>query len=331
MDLKNISFILLVFLFLQACNSEVKPPKSSHNNIVKKEIKKPAFNSDSAYLFIQKQVDFGPRVPGTASHKECAQWLTMKLSSYGGEIHNQHFKARTYDGKIYDGINIIASFQPEKTQRIMLSSHWDSRPFADHDPDKSKHYQAIDGANDGASGVGVLLEMARLMQLQHPNIGVDIMLWDLEDYGEHNDAIGEPKSDTWCLGSQYWSKNLHDASYSARYGVLLDMVGAKNPVFCKEYYSMQFASFVVEKVWKTAQKLGYQSVFRDIEEGVIMDDHFYINRDAGIPTVDIIHYDSQQKNGFFPHWHTVNDNMESIDKSTLKMVGDVLVELSYSE
>jgi hypothetical protein len=291
----------------------------------------PAFNSDSAYAYVAAQVAFGPRVPGSGAHSECAAWLTGKLKSYGAEVIVQTFKARAYNGKILTGKNIIASFNPKAHKRIMLSSHWDSRPFADHDPDPANHYKPIDGANDGASGVGILLEMARNFQKQNPAVGVDIFLWDLEDYGEHSDEQDKDGTDSWALGSQYWSQNKHHPSYSANYGILLDMVGAENPSFTKEYFSMQYAPAIVDKVWATARKLGYGDVFLNVKAGAVTDDHVYVNRYAGIPTIDIIHYNSSAKSGFFPQWHTLGDNMEIISKSTLNIVGTTLMHVVYEE
>lgn len=320
-----------VFLVLSCKHDHPTTPIKKPSEPKEVQAALPFFNADSAYAFVKAQVDFGPRVPESEAHKKCASWMVKKFKSYGAKVTIQSFKARAYNGKILSGKNIIASYQPQNKQRIMISSHWDSRPFADHDPDPKNHYKPIDGANDGASGVGIILELARLFQQQHPNIGVDLVLWDLEDYGKHNDETATGDDDSWGLGSQYWSKNPHIPGYQAKYGILLDMVGAENPTFTKEYYSLQYARNIVEKVWKSAAKLGYDSVFLNQEAGAVMDDHFYVNKFASIPTIDIIHYNSSNKSGFFPYWHTLGDNMSVISKSTLGIVGNTLVYVVYNE
>ena len=323
----------MVFILLLgwSCKNDHSNTRTISPKVVKKQRIIPEFNSDSAYAFVKAQVDFGPRVPGSEAHAKCAEWMVKKFKSFGAEVYVQEFKARAYNGKILSGKNIIASYQPNNKQRIMISSHWDSRPFADHDPDLKNRYTPIDGANDGASGVGVILELARLFQQEHPNIGVDLLLWDLEDYGKHNDEHDAKGEDSWALGSKYWSENPHIPDYQAKYGILLDMVGADNPSFNKEYYSLQYARATVEKVWTAARKLGYETIFRNVEAGAVMDDHFYVNKFANIPTIDIIHYDSSNKSGFFPYWHTLGDNMDIISRTTLGIVGHTLTYVIYQE
>ena len=322
---------VFILLFGWSCKNDHSTSHTNPPKVVIKQIVIPDFNADSAYVFVKAQVNFGPRIPNSEAHAKCAAWLTKKFKSYDAKVFIQNFKARAYNGKILSGKNIIASFQPNNKQRIMISSHWDSRPFADHDPDPKNHYIPIDGANDGASGVGIIMELARLFQLQHPNIGVDLVLWDLEDYGKHNDEIATTEEDSWALGSKYWSENTHIPGYQAKYGILLDMVGADNPTFTKEHYSLQYARSIVDKVWNTASKLGYQNIFLNEEAGAVMDDHFYVNKFANIPTIDIIHYNSANKSGFFPYWHTLGDNMDIISKSTLGIVGHTLVYVIYHE
>jgi Zn-dependent M28 family amino/carboxypeptidase len=244
----------------------------------------------------------------------------------------QEFKARVYDNRIFEGKNIIASFRPEFQKRIFLSAHWDSRPFADHDPDPAKHNTPIDGANDGASGTGVLLEIARQLSLQQPKIGVDIVLFDLEDYGPPQDNQTNQTTETWGLGSQYWSKNPHTYGYSANYGILLDMVGAADAVFPKEGFSMYYAPDVVEKIWGAARSIGYKDYFLDEDGGYITDDHYFVNTLAQIPTIDIIHLNKNSVNGsFYDHWHTLGDKLDQIDPSTLKIVGQTVLTVIYRE
>lgn len=322
-------FILLLSVFLYSCDEEKKPAKKPVAKQKKQQITRPNFNADSAFSFVQKQVDFGPRVPNTEAHKRTAAYLSKKINSYGFNVSEQKARVTAFNGKQLDITNIIGSFKEEKNNRIMLFAHWDSRPFADQDvTNKNK---AILGANDGASGVGVLLEVARQIQIKQPNIGVDIMFFDAEDYGQPASDMRKRKQSTWCLGSQYWANNMHKAGYSANFGILLDMVGAKDALFTKEAISMYFAPEIVNKVWRTAYSLGHNNhfIFQETQH-VGEDDHLYINKIAGIPSIDIIQYDPNTSN-FAPHWHTHNDNMSVIERSTLQAVGETLLATIFEE
>jgi hypothetical protein len=220
--------------------------------------------------------------------------------------------------------NIIAEINPQAEQRILLLAHWDCRPWADSDPNTENHNKAVMGANDGASGVGVLMEIARALQINKPKIGVDILLVDDEDWGDHN---GD--ENTWALGTQYWAKNMHRNGYRPMYGILLDMVGDSNASFYHEYYSTTYAKGIVQEVWKVAQKLGYGDYFISQQGGAITDDHLFVNK-AGIPCINIIDMRHDSPNGFFPHWHTVNDTLENINPATLKAVGQTVLTLIYN-
>ena len=285
------------------------------------------FDASSAYGFVKKQVEFGPRVPNTSAHAACADWLVKTLKQWTPDVVVQAFQAKAYDGRVLDGKNIVASFNAEAKDRILLCAHWDSRPFADHDPDPANHFKPVMGANDGASGVGVLLEVARQLSLRKPAAGVDILLLDLEDFGEHRNWRGIAK-DNWALGSQYWARNPHRPGYKARFGILLDMVGASDAVFPMEGTSMSYAPEVMKKVWETARGLGLSKYFLAREADALIDDHLYINEIAGIPTVDIIHYDTE-KQGFPASWHTVGDTLDKIDVDTLRAVGQVVLAMIY--
>lgn len=293
----------------------------------------PIFDADSAYSFVERQVAFGPRVPGTATHRKCGNWLVEKLRSYGAEVLTQDVDLKAYNGNVLKARNIIAQFQPEKQERIMLCAHWDTRPWADSDPDKANHYKPIPGANDGGSGVGVLLEIARQLSMTPTATGIDIVLFDAEDYGLHENDVTRYASNrhSWALGSQYWSYFPHVAGYSPRFGILLDIVGAPNSVFCQEYYSLHYAAGVVRKVWRWAEKAGYSAYFSSEEGGAITDDHLYVNSTAGIPCIDIINYDPESPNGFGPHHHTMKDDMDWIDAGTLKAVGQTVLTVIYNE
>jgi hypothetical protein len=287
------------------------------------------FDAASAYGFVKAQVDFGPRVPGTPAHAACADWFVKTLRQWTPDVVVQEFQARAYDGRPLAGKNIIASFDPGAADRILLCAHWDSRPFADHDPDPANHFRPVMGANDGASGVGVLLEVARCLSLRKPAVGVDILLLDLEDFGEHANWRGSA-TDSWGLGSQYWAKTPHKAGYRARFGILLDMVGDSGAIFPREGTSMYFAPEVVKKVWDTARRLGYSSLFVDRESDPLIDDHLYINRTARIPMADIIDYDAA-RGGFPSSWHTAGDTLDKIDQKTLAAVGRTVLAVVYQE
>ena len=318
--------IFLIFLNLLSCNSAPQKAKVESKMIAPTEtINIPDFNADSAYQFIEKQLSFGPRVPESKASKICGNYLEQTLKRFTPNVYRQEFKTRLADKTIVNGTNFIASFQAEKRNRILLCAHWDSRPFADKDLDESKHNEPIDGANDGASGVGILLEIARQLSMQNTNVGIDILFFDVEDSGDYG------YNESWALGSQYWAKNTHIPSYRARYGILLDMVGAANPYFSKESTSMQYAPDILDKVWATAKRIGYKDYFVDTHTGGILDDHVYINEILGIPTIDIIHYNDRTSSGFFEHWHTTKDDLNSIDKLTLKIVGQTVTTVIFEE
>ncbi len=329
-------FILPLLLIIGACGRKPEKPVAGNDKPVK-TVTIPEFNADSAFAFVKAQTDFGPRVPNSNAHQGCAEWLVQKLTAYADTVVVQDFRTRLFNNKGIDGQNIIASFHPEATKRIVLCAHWDSRPFADHDADEANWNHPIDGANDGASGVGVLLENARCFHHQPlpEKVGVDIVFFDLEDYGPRQDQTEQYYDDRrnhWALGSQHWASHPHVPGYHANYGILLDMVGNTEPNFMKEYYSQAYAAWLSNKVWRLAQDLGYQPYFVNELGDPISDDHLPMNEIAGIPTIDIIDLRPESVNQSFPDtWHTLNDNLEHIDKNSLKMVGNVLNHLVYQE
>ena len=333
--MKKIIIVLFVLITFVSCESDTKPSQTKHKQ-EKKNVVVPAFNGDSAYYFVAKQCEFGPRVPGTAAHQQCAEWMVETLKSYADTVFVQDFRTRVYDSKVFDGKNIIAAFNPNAKKRIIVAAHWDSRPYADNDPDEANWKKPIDGANDGASGCGVMMEMARVMKTHRisDNIGIDLIFFDLEDYGAPKWADDNLHDDlAWGLGSQYWSQKPHINDYKAYYGILLDMVGAANPRFPKEYYSQGNAAWVLNKMWRTARDMGYDEAFTNELGDPINDDHIYMMHYAGIPTIDMIHLvgDDDRTSCFFPYWHTVNDNINCINVKTLQMVGNVVMKVVYSE
>ena len=327
-------FLASILFLISSCgeekNTEINTKNTEESKQEKPRVSPPEFNADSAFLFIEKQADFGPRVPGTKAHENCLNWLEKKLRAFGFSVSIQSAPTLTYDNKQFNLKNIIASFNPEKAERILLCAHWDSRPICDRDSIPSNKSKACPGVNDGASGVGVLLEIARAIQLKSPESGIDIVFFDLEDYGQPENS-GLPRiEDSWCLGAQYWARNPHTLNYTAKFGILLDMVGAKNATFMQEGGSLYFARGVTEYIWNTADKLGFANYFvKREQQGGLTDDHLYINRVAHIPTVDIIHYD-EKRSDFFEHHHKLSDDIKNIDKATLKAVGQTVLEVVYN-
>lgn len=331
---KRIFLVLAGLVFITAgCNGPRPKEKPSEVPVSEtSSIVIPSFNADSALKYVRIQTDFGARVPGSPAHAACASWLKNTLLRFTPEVKVQEFKARVFNGQVFNGKNIIASFNPESKKRIMLCSHWDSRPYADHDPDPAKRNQPVMAANDGASGVGIILELARILKDNKPGVGLDIIFFDLEDYGPVEDSQTEAANEDWGLGSQYWSKNPHLPDYRARFVILLDMVGAAGAKFRKEGFSMYYAPDKVKKVWDIAAGLGYQDYFIDEKGGFINDDHYFINDIRKIPAIDIIHLDPNSSNGsFYEYWHTTGDTFDKIDKETLRVVGEVLVKVVFLE
>ncbi|MES2732224.1 MAG: M28 family peptidase [Bacteroidota bacterium] len=323
---------LLTFLCcFSACDDAKKPDQV--DNVVEQPLAKAAvFNSDSAYTFVEKQVKFGPRVPNTPAHVKCGDYLITQLKQYGAEVTVQSFVATAFDGTKLQSRNIIASINPAAPKRILLAAHWDTRPFADQDT--SRKNEPIDGANDGGSGVGILLEIARTIQSDSlkPKVGIDIILFDSEDYGAPEGHQSEDNSKTsYCLGSQYWAANKHKPGYSAYYGILLDMVGAADARFAREGSSLESATSVVNNIWNLAGRLGYGNYFIPMETGGIVDDHIFVNQVAKIPTIDIIEYNLAGPNYFSKTWHTHRDNLSIIDRKTLKAVGQTVLQAVYQE
>lgn len=297
----------------------------------------PLFNADSAYAFTKAQCDFGPRDMNTRGHDLCGEWIVSKFKEYGCKVTTQTATLAGYDGTKLRSRNIMASINPEATTRILLCAHWDSRPWADNDPDSANWRKPILAANDAASGVAVMLELARIIRKSkdekafNKQLGIDFVCFDAEDWGTPQWADVADNADSWALGAQYWSKNLPQG-YEARYGILLDMVGGVGAKFYREGMSMQYAPEIVKKVWRAAREVGFGSYFPKEDGGVITDDHVPVNQFAKIPTIDIIpYYADCQQSSFGPTWHTLADNMENIDKNTLKAVGQTLVQVIYKE
>ncbi|MFK7772710.1 MAG: M28 family peptidase [Saprospiraceae bacterium] len=324
-------FYFIAILFLLGCNGctpdpKPKTPPPSITDQPKKTVDIPKFHRDSAYLFTKQQVDFGPRVPNSKEHTATKNWYVQKFKSYGAEVIQQDFQVRSFQNKMLNSTNVIAQFNPENSHRVILAAHWDTRHIGDQDPDVKKQKEAILGADDGASGVGMLIEIARQISLNKIDIGIDIILFDAEDQGSSGG-----KETEWCLGSQYWSRNLHTSPYQPKFGILLDMAGSKNARFTKDEVSMTYAPKVMNKVWKVAQGGGYGNFFVDQASGPLIDDHKFVNEIARIPMIDIINRPATSRSGFGSYWHTHDDNMNVIDKKTLRAVGQTVLAVIYKE
>jgi len=325
------TLLLVVVSSLLACGNL---RRQTADNAVAEQPTGPSFNADSAYHFCQRQCDFGPRIMNSAAHDNCAAWIGQQFERYGLTVTPQHAMLRGYDGTQLRSTNIIASFKPALEERILLCAHWDSRPWADNDPDPANHHKPVMAANDGASGVAVMLEVARLLQLAGDSlsVGVDFICFDAEDWGFPQWAEGEDPGDTWALGAQYWAANPHKKDYKARFGILLDMVGGQGAQFYQEGMSVQYASTIVNKVWRAARVAGYGSFFPMEKGGYITDDHIPVNTVAHIPCIDIIpYYPACEQSSFGPTWHTIIDDMEHIDKATLQAVGQTVIQVIFSE
>lgn len=286
-------------------------------------------DADSLFGFVETQVGFGPRVPGSKGHEACRRYLTESLVGYGVDsVGIQAVGVETWEGKSVTAYNILGRINPEAKERILLVAHYDTRPWADEDPLEENRTTPIDGANDGASGVAVLLEVARCLKgMPLDSIGVDLLFVDLEDSGRS----GEGEEDSWCLGTQKWVEAMPYADADRpMYGILLDMVGGKNAIFLREGLSQSHAKQIVDKVWALAAASGFGNRFPNDIGGSVIDDHLHINR-AGIPCIDIIESYNQYSGSFNPTWHTTSDNLASIDRKTLRIVAQVVLNLLYRE
>lgn len=313
----------MITLFFVSCSSESETKKPDD---IKKEtsdqVNIPAFNENTAFSYIEKQLSFGTRHPNSPGHEVCKNWIIEELKAKGMKVNTQTFRAMTFKGEKYTGTNIVGHYKPEFQNRILLLAHWDTRFMADME-DGDLHNKPIPGADDGGSGVAVLLALAKLVSENHVNVGIDFLFLDAEDQGE--DGGNNPES--WCQGAQYYARNLMISANKPQFGILLDMVGAKGATFLKEEISLRYARNIVDKVWAMANGMGYGNYFINQNTTAALDDHLFINRDANIPTVDIIYKTNE---GFGDHWHTHRDNIEIIDPATLKAVGQVMTALIYN-
>ncbi len=271
---------------------------------------KPAFNENIAYEYLKKQCAFGPRPPGSEAHRKTKDYLHLELKKYANKVILQDFTHKINEKKL-ELTNIIAIFGPETKKKIMLCAHWDTRPFAEKDPDPKKRNFPIIGANDGASGVAVLLELARVFHKEKPPFRIIIVLFDGEDYGKDIQDM--------FLGSSYFAQNIKD-EWIPEYGILLDMIGDKDLDIYIEQNSLENAPEIVKKVWELANKLGFNEFHNKIGYS-IMDDHIQLIK-KGIPCIDIIDFN-------YPYWHTSGDTPDKCSPRSLGIIGRLMIELIY--
>ena len=311
--------ISLLIISATGCKGDKKESTTDDTTAAQPNEALNLFNADSAYSYIAQQVAFGTRVPNTPTHQECGEWIAGKLKEFGLEVVLQQANVSTHEGASLPITNMIGRLNPAAERRILLLAHWDTRPTADNDPNPSRKGEPILGADDAASGVGVLLEVARQLADRNSTLGVDFLFVDAEDMG-----VSE-NEDSWCLGSTYWSKHPHVEHYRAEFGILLDMVGAHDAKFRWEYFSKTHAPSIVSSLWDKAASLGYGHYFIQADGAALTDDHKPIIDNLAIPTIDIVNYDPARSNGFGAHWHTHGDNMEVIDKEVVKAIGETLM------
>ncbi|MHB2153208.1 M28 family peptidase [Calditrichota bacterium GD2] len=275
------------------------------------------FNDQRAFQYLVKQVAFGPRNPNSEGHQKCLEFLHQEFKQFADTVILQPFEwYDAYHQKTLKLTNVIARFQPQNERRIFLAAHWDTRPRADMDTEENKN-TPIPGANDGASGVAVLLEIARVLQMQPPtNIGVDLVLFDGEDYGRQGHL------EEYFLGSRYFARHYHRFNFSHEFGILIDMIGDAQLNLKREGYSVKYLPWLVDRVWKTAQNMGYYE-FSDQFLGYVDDDHVPL-LEAGIPCINIIDFD-------YPYWHTLEDTPDKCSPQSLGIIGRVLLEIIYEQ
>jgi len=277
------------------------------------------FNAERAFAYLEKQVSFGPRDPGSKGHQECLKFLEKELKKYAEKVELQSFDYHdTKHKKKFVLTNVIASFNKDNKKRIFLAAHWDTRPRADYESKENRN-KPILGANDGASGVAVLLEIARQLKENPAEIGVDLILFDGEDYGEAGHL------EDYFLGSRYFAK--HTKNYKPKYGILLDMIGDANLNLPREGYSQRYLPHIVDKVWNIAQSMGY-SEFEDHTGSYVDDDHVILIQ-HGIPCIDIIDFAYPDKT--HRYWHTLQDTPDKCSVQSLDTIGQVMMEVIYSE
>lgn len=328
---KKLIILLVAAGLLSACGEKTKTSSQETDTIALQPC--PEFSEDSAFVWIERQCAFGPRVTGSEAWRRCGDWLCREFERMGCIVEEQRGEVTMWDGTPLDARNITARYNPEEKRRVLLCAHWDSRPWADNDDDEGNHRTPVPAANDGASGVAVMLEIARLLHETDSMLpcGVDFVCFDAEDAGTPYWAEDNGEgAKTWCLGSQMWSEKMKEQEEKPVYGILFDMVGGYGATFSMEEASVRYARPLVNRLWQIAAQIGYGHYFPKRDGGGVVDDHLYVNR-AGIPCIDIIPYHEYGPSAFGHTWHTLSDTPDNIDRKVLKAVGQSVVQLLYNE
>jgi len=275
------------------------------------------FDGEAALGYVRDQVAFGPRVPNTDGHRRAGDWIQAHLARTADTVEVQAFTHVTAAGDTLSLRNFLGRFRPARAERVLLLAHWDTRPRADQSANLADQRRPVPGANDGASGVAVLLALADLLAAAPPAVGVDLLFVDGEDYGDFTGADGAVGPDV-LLGSRHYAATVSPDRFPL-YAVLLDMVGDADLRIAQEGYSVARAPEVVTRVWETARALGYGNVFEPAVRYTLTDDHLPL-LDRGIRAIDVIDYD-------YPYWHTVEDTPDKVSARSLQIVGDVMAAL----
>jgi Peptidase family M28 len=317
--IKYLITLFLLFPIIGCSQKENKNPLPVTKTKKSEPVKMPAFDGNNAFLYLKHQTDFGPRTPGSPAHDKCLIFLESEMEKYAEAVNRQEFSHKGYDGKNIGMTNIISSFNLKATTRILLLAHWDSRPFCDEDPNPQNHNKPVLGANDGASGIAILMEIGRHLKEQSPAVGVDMLFTDGEDYGKRRD------NQNYFLGARYFAKNI-SPGFKPAFGILLDMVGDAQLEIPKDQYSLRYAPEIMELIWSKARELGVDQ-FSDKLQGFVMDDHLPLN-EVGIKTVDLIDFAYPDESNRY--WHTIEDTPDKCSAESLEAVGRVLLNVIYT-
>ncbi len=270
------------------------------------------FNGRTALTYVEKQMSFGPRIPSKPGHQQEADWLLAELRARADTVIVQEITHRLRNGEVLHLRNFFARFRPEATERVLFLAHWDTRPMADKSSNLAQQRMPVPGANDGASGVAVLLGVADALKARPPASGVDLLFVDGEDYGDFADT-----SDV-LIGSRWFAAH-QPPGYQPLFAVLFDMVGDKDLQIYEEGQSLAFAPEVVQRVWRVAAERGHDRQFIPSVRHTLTDDHVSLQK-AGIHAIDVVDFD-------YPYWHTTDDTLDKVSAESLQIVGDVAVAL----
>lgn len=283
------------------------------------------FDAAAAMAYTKQQVAFGPRVPGTPAAQKAGDWITSMMRQRADTVIEQRWTHRTVDGKELPLRNILARFNPKATNRILYLTHWDTRPTADEDPVLGNRHTPIPGANDGAAGVGLFVALGDALKKTPPNVGVDLLFVDGEDYGDFGPPLGDV-----LLGSQYFADHLPSPDYHPMFGVLWDMIADKDLNILQEVNSVQKAPEVVSRVWEAAREMGYEKYFIPSVGQDVIDDHIPLLQ-KGFHVIDVIDIDYGPLNSLgIPspsYHHTLQDTIDKISEHSFQVVGDVALKV----